>query len=296
MGVIFHLQFYFLHLLSNFAIFKTCWQNPEKHCGLAGLRALYEQVLERLIDRELIRQTAIEMQIRISSAEVDQALQNMRRQSGLDEEQFQAALAQEGMTVGQYRSEMRRQLLRLRVVNQRVRGRVNISEDDVRSRYDEARNQAARVMRFRVSHVFLSAEAQATQADSNNAQATYALLASGELTFDEAVAQIGGGELGWLSQGDLPGDLEQAIAALPVGGLSAPVQGPAGTHIFFLHERQQGDAQIAPYAELRDRIYRQLLDTAMQQQEAIFLAVRDHRLEYAGDAVDVEPSWIGVSR
>ena len=248
------------------------FQAPTDSQRLAGLRALYDQVLERLIDRELIRQAAVREQIRISSSEVDEALQNMRRQSRLSDEDFQTALAQEGMSLAQYRREMRQQLLRLRVVNQRVRGRVNISEEDVRTRYEQARTQAARISRFQVSHIFVAEGSTGEQAPEAVASAIHSRLDAGDLSFEEAVTEAGGGSLGWLNQGDLPSALEAAITDLAAGDYSSPTQGPAGVHIFMLHERQQGDAQIAPYSEMRPAIYRELLDTAMQQQEAIFLS------------------------
>jgi len=91
------------------------------------------------------------------------------------------------------------------------------------------------------------------------------------MPFEDAIAEHGGGDLGWLSQGDLPSDLEDALMALEPNGVAEPVRGPSGVHIFRLHERETGGSSIRPFAELRQDLYRQLLDSAMQQQETIFM-------------------------
>jgi parvulin-like peptidyl-prolyl isomerase len=41
-----------------------------------------------------------------------------------------------------------------------------------------------------------------------------------------------GGDLGFLSQGSLPAELDEVIFALEAGEISQPVQGPSGFHIF----------------------------------------------------------------
>ncbi len=46
------------------------------------------------------------------------------------------------------------------------------------------------------------------------------------------------GDLGWLKIGDLPSVLAAAVADLPVGKISEPLQGPAGIHLLMVCERR----------------------------------------------------------
>lgn len=50
-----------------------------------------------------------------------------------------------------------------------------------------------------------------------------------------------GGDLGWLSPGDTVPEFEKAMDALPVGGLSDPVQTPFGWHLIQVLERRSQD-------------------------------------------------------
>ena len=88
--------------------------------------------------------------------------------------------------------------------------------------------------------------------------------------FDSRAGQLGGGDLGWLTRGDLPEDLEQAILPLDAGEISDPVRGPKGFHIFYLQDRQVG-ADFPTYDEMKQELYREMLDAAMIRQEKIFL-------------------------
>jgi peptidyl-prolyl cis-trans isomerase SurA len=240
----------------------------------ARIKSLYEQLAQQLIDEELIEQTARKMMITVSSLEVDQAIENVRRQSGLEEPRFWEAVREQGFTDKQYRDDVRKQLLRLKVINQRVRSRVNISEETVRENYDDRVRQGRRSQRFRAAHVFFplpeSASATTVADVTKQAELLRAKLATVE-AFDAAAKEHGGGELGWLDQGDLPNILEDTLLGLNVNEIGRPVRGPSGIHIFLVRERQAGKDSMAPFEEMRSEIQRELLDRAMQRQEELFL-------------------------
>ena len=55
------------------------------------------------------------------------------------------------------------------------------------------------------------------------------------------------------------------------GDISAPVRGSSGYHIFLLYERERGGSTAPAFEEVRDQLFRTMLDAAMQRQEGIFL-------------------------
>ena len=240
----------------------------------ARIKSLYDQLAQQLIDEELIEQTARKMMITIASLEVDQAIENVRRQSGLEETRFWEAVREQGFTDKQYREDVRKQLLRLKVINQRVRSRVNISEETVRETYEDRVRTARRSQRIRAAHIFFplpdTASATAVADVTKQAEQLRAKLTTVE-GFDAAAKDHGGGELGWLDQGDLPPVLEDALLGQNVGDVGAPVRGPSGVHIFLVRERQAGKDTQPAFEEQRAEIQRELLDRAMQRQEELFL-------------------------
>ncbi len=246
-------------------------QAPDEQRG-GLMRQLYDQVIGQLVDEHLIKQLATRLQIQIQRADVERAIDNVRGQSGLEDAQFWEAVSEQGFTPERYRADVRRQLLRMRVINQQVRARVDVTEEDIKSEYEAMVRRARRTARFRVAHLFFPvAEASATLVAAARRKAEAAHLGLTPVGFAQAIETHGGGELGWLEQGDLAAVFEDVLLDLAPGELSAPVRGPSGFHIFLLEEREQMAASIEPYAQMRDRLFRERVESAMARQEKSFL-------------------------
>lgn len=238
------------------------------------IKRLYEQFLRELIDDQLIEQTARKMNIVVSSSDVELAIENVRKQNSLDNTRFWEAVRTQGFTEKQYRTDVRKQILRLKVTNQRVRSRVNLNDQTVRDEYDDRVRKARRRQRFHAEHIFFGVPqlASATEVAETMRRASELRGEVDADHFSDTAARRGGGDLGWLDQGDLPESLEDVLLALEPGEISAPVRGPSGVHIFLLRERQEGGLEIPAFEEAKDTIYRELLDRAMAKQQELFLA------------------------
>lgn len=237
------------------------------------IKQLYAGLLQQLVDEELIEQAAAKGHVTVSSTEVEQAIENVRRQNSLEEAAFWEAVRAQGYTERQYRDDVRKQLLRLKLINQRVRSRVNITELTIKEAYDDRVRDARRAQKFHATHVFIALAPTASATE-----VAQAMKAAKELrqtltpqTFDAVAADKGGGDLGWLDQGDLPDVLEEALLELSEGQISQPIRGPAGVHIFHLLARQSGKNTVPPFEEARAEIERGLLDKQMQRQEELFI-------------------------
>jgi len=236
------------------------------------LKELYEELLNYLIDEQLIRQLASSSGVRVTDADVNNAIENLRLQNNMTEQQFQQALDAQGFSEAQYRQDLKRQLIRLKVLNERVRSRVNVTEEEVRARYEQRARSEGNAIRFHVSHLVVpvAREASAIELAAKRQEATSLRETLTPENFDARAEALGGGDLGWLSEGDLPEDLEVALAPLNSGEISEPVRGGAGFHIFFLKDRQAGN-DFPTYEEMKQELYREMLDAAMMKQEKVFL-------------------------
>ncbi len=94
-----------------------------------GTRA--REMLEKMIDDLLIRREAERLSVVVSEDEVERAMTLVGRQNGLDEAAFERALRTQHYEPGRYRIELRRQLLRMKVLQLRV-GPVRVSEAELR--------------------------------------------------------------------------------------------------------------------------------------------------------------------
>jgi parvulin-like peptidyl-prolyl isomerase len=92
-------------------------------------------VLEIMIDDQLL--LAKLGRVEIPEADIDEALDEIRKQNQLTDAELESALAANHMTRSQYRVELTRMLRIARAVHQEVAPRVVVSEDDIKRAYAE---------------------------------------------------------------------------------------------------------------------------------------------------------------
>lgn len=248
---------------------------------LAARRAeVLRTALDRMLDDQLIRRAATRAHLTVSEDDVDEFIGRMATERGATPEQIYAALQQEGVSRAEYRSYMESEVLQLRVLQARVRGRINITEADLQQAYRRAVREAADQTVPTLAHVLIGVAEDATP-DQVAAARERALevvrRARGGEDFgtlarrlsDDTASRESGGVLGEIQPGSLPDELDRAIAGLAVGGVSEPVQGPAGWHVLRLVSRRA--VEPPPFASVRDRLYAALVNREMLRQRGIYL-------------------------
>jgi peptidyl-prolyl cis-trans isomerase SurA len=251
--------------------------DPDKRAARAA--ALRREVLERLIDDELILQQASELKLSISSDQVDASIEEIKKQNSLTDEQLREALRSQGMTMAAYRADLRRQLLRFRVLNIAVGSRVNVSDDEVRAYYDRHMKDGSNVQ-VRASHVFVAipegADATAVAEKQAQAQKILERAQAGEdfaklarETSDDAATRADGGDLGYFGKDMLPKAIEELVFAMKVGEVRGPIRVDRGFHVMKVVDRKVKDPK--PFDEVKDDIRMQLRGKDMERQTKIYL-------------------------
>lgn len=124
-----------------------------------------------------------------------------------------------------------------------------------------------KVTQTRVRHILLR---PTPRLNAEQAQARLAgfrtRVEAGQSTFEELARQYSedgsaaaGGDLGWASPGTMVPEFEEAMNALPVGGLSRPVTSRFGVHLIQVQERRQ--------VELETRQVREQARNALREQK-----------------------------
>ncbi len=117
------------------------------------LDKLTSQTLDDMVNEELIVQAADQAHIEVDSSEIQAALDEIKQNNNLDDAGLAQALAAQGFTLANYKHDLRRQLLRLRAVNTIVLPKVQITDDDIRARYDQIARRSEAVSAVQLSHM-----------------------------------------------------------------------------------------------------------------------------------------------
>jgi peptidyl-prolyl cis-trans isomerase D len=147
-----------------------------------------------------------------------------------------------------------------------------ISESQLKDYYEQNKSRYVVPARVNLSHILIKVPSGATDEITKAALAKaqdidkrvhadpsqFAELARKE-SQDAGTAREGG-KLGWIQRGTLPLSMDQVIFALKQGGISEPVKGPDGYHIFMADEVQpeKGETFQEAHAKVEDEVHRQL--------------------------------------
>jgi peptidyl-prolyl cis-trans isomerase D len=165
---------------------------------------------------------------------------------------------------------------------------VEVTEEELRKAYEEERVRFETAEERRASHILIEVPEGEDDAARATAESVLTRLRNGE-EFAAVAAEVSadagtktqGGDLGWIARGMLAGPFEDALFALQVGELSAPVRTEFGFHIIRLDELRAGEVQ--PFEAVREEL---ASETRMRLAENEFYDRANELGEAAFDAYD----------
>lgn len=244
------------------------------------LAKLATQALDEMINEELMVQAAETAKIEVEASEVQAALDEVKSNNNLDDAGLAQVLAAQGFTVANYKQDVRRQMQRMRAVNQLVAPKITVTDEDVQARYNQMKRRSEAVTAVAVSQILFKlpehpteqqlAEAKAKAAkaiERVNAKEEFAKVAA-EMSEDEKTKGTGG-ELGWLQRGTVAAEWESIVFGMEKGDTRGPITGPQGLYV--LHVTEVKHSELKPYAEMKEQLQRELRRREMDKQTAVFL-------------------------
>jgi parvulin-like peptidyl-prolyl isomerase len=245
----------------------------EKQQRLAGLG---EAVMRELFDELLLLSRADQLGLRAEESDIQAMVEQTKKSFGIsDDEEFEQALAANGMTRESFRRQMERNLLIRQTLGREVYSDISVEEEDARRYYRENPQEFTRPARRRLREVVILEEAV-----GDGEMTAVASDLRGEILAgrgEEAVAErqqegvsTGWIELGWVEMGDLDPELEDALADLGPGGVSEPTVGRGGLHVLEVLEFE--DAALVEFAEVADAIKARIRDELFEDTLGTYMS------------------------
>jgi peptidyl-prolyl cis-trans isomerase SurA len=213
--------------------------------------------LEQLINDKAQIQQARDAGIVIDEEALDQAEAGVASNNQLTREALRQRLQQDGVPLKTFRDQLRNQLLLTRVREREVEARIRISDIEVEQFLQEQlKAQAGRAPTdLNLAMILIAVPENSTEAQIKTLEAQAREVArrarSGEnfaelaKTFSQAADRgANGGAMGLRPADRYPELFVQAVAAVPVGGVSDVLRSGAGFHVLKVLERQQAPATL----------------------------------------------------
>lgn len=213
-------------------------------------RRLIPQVLRRLVDERLQLQEAERLEVVVNDRQVEAALADLAKQNKMSRDQFISFLRGKGVLATTISDQIRAQIAWSVVVSRRLRPSVNISDEEVQEVVDRVSTNAGATQR-RIGEIFLAVENAQREAEVRESAlrlvtrlregANFGTLAR---QFSQAASASLGGDLGWVSQGELLPELDQALSSAAPSSIVGPIQTTSGFYLLnFIEQRQTGQEE-----------------------------------------------------
>ena len=216
-------------------------------------------IMKALFEEQLILSRADQLAVVVDESDVEEQIRAMWERAGIEtEEQFQDALAQQGMREKDFRDQMRKQLRSNIVRGREVAPRVDLADEDLRRFYRDNEERFAIPERARFEEVvILEGVVPADRMEPLASLARTRLTAGTEAT--EVVEGLGEGatavDVGWVTPGDLAAELDAVAWDLQPGDVADAVAARGGLHVLKMLEREP--ASVRPFEDVREAIERE---------------------------------------
>jgi peptidyl-prolyl cis-trans isomerase SurA len=263
--------------------------------GLTGPQAaaaetqLFKELIQKMVDDELEAQAADKAHVSVTPDEIDAAMRNVAAAQGISLQDLLKGAARSGLTEAEYRDELRRQILEGKMLQLRVKGRVRITEEDVKAMFERTLREERKRREYHAHWIVLriypgSSPAAIAQREQLAAQIVSAarkgqdFAALAKQYSDDTATRDNGGDLGIRAPQGSPQvlggkreaiapELDNAVLQLEPGQVTDPIRVPGNIIILWLEERQASrySNYDAAKPEMLQRLQTEILEKAKRK-------------------------------
>jgi len=214
-----------------------------------ALDEITPQIIVDAVDEMLLVQRGRELGYKLSDEQFKSVVDNIRKENKIEsEEQFQAALKSENMTMADLRRNLERSMIVQRVQQNEVMAKIAITDDEARAYYDAHMNEFTTAPTVTLREILVATPADpkgvnvaAEDAALEKAKEIRRRVTTGGENFQKLAGEISdspskanAGLIGPLSVNDISPDLRKMIEKMKPGDVAEPVRTPRGFQVLKL--------------------------------------------------------------
>ncbi len=254
-------------------------QNPQRSDAELKKRLdeVTPQILVDAVDEMLLLQRGKELGYKMSDEQFDEILKRLKSENKIEtEEQFQAALKQEGITLPELRRSIERRMIIERVQQTEVFSHIAVNDAEARKYYDEHKNEftstptvTLREILVKVAGDEKTLNVAADEEAKQKALDIRARALKGEsfeklAALSDAPSKSNGGLVGPINRSDLDPSFAKILDTMKVGDISQPIRTPSGYDLVKLEAATE--TKVLPFDEARNQIANRVFATKQQAE------------------------------
>jgi peptidyl-prolyl cis-trans isomerase SurA len=229
-------------------------------------KKIMHDALESLIDRKLAKAEAKRRGIVLTEKEVGDAVAQFKKRSNIpDDATFAKGLAQAGLSLKEFKSQLADQMVQERLMMVLVGPKVSVSDAEVRRFYDQRFKKSGTQIHLATIRMPFPAGATQEQKEEVKQKAESILNAVKQgASFSEAAGKLSlkPSDVGFVSQGDLDPHLAEYLEKIKTNEI-APVLSQEGIQLIQVLGRRSGESRS--FEEVAPEIRRILQQQGMEK-------------------------------
>jgi len=220
------------------------------------------KILNSMVDDILILQDAERYKLKVTDTEVEDQIVAFRKARNLTEEAFKENLVKQHMSKADFVRNMRRDIIKHRLIGGVVTSKVVVTDSEVEARYNERKAEFSKDSTVQLALILLPVGKSATELKAD--------IEAGKMTFAQAADKFStgpgvgsGGDIGSIAWKDLAPEWNAAVAGLKPGQIGGPLRIQDSDALLEVVSIQAGT--VVPLEEVRDQIYQSLHEGKFEQ-------------------------------
>jgi peptidyl-prolyl cis-trans isomerase SurA len=220
--------------------------------------------LDKLIDIKLQILEANKVGLSVSAEEVKEAVENIKKKYSLTDASLEESLKKEGLTLEEYKTKLSEQILLSQFVNQQIRNKIVVSDEEVR-RFMLAHKEGfagGEGESFKLRQIFLK---RPKDDSGKKAVEDKALLIAQRLKSGEDFSKLAkeysedptgklGGDTGYIKKSYMAKEFIDVLSQMNSGDISRPFWTEKGLHIIKLDEKVSAQSPDETREGVRKRL------------------------------------------
>jgi peptidyl-prolyl cis-trans isomerase SurA len=221
-----------------------------------------EKILNALIDQSLTRQEAEKYHITVSENTIDNAVKNVMESKSLSQEEFEKALKREGLSLTEYRKNIKKQILQSQLINHAVKSKVIIMESDIKFYYKNNMGKYSGQKKYHLRNILMSSEDKFKEVSKKlNENQSFSSIAQ---EYSIAPNAKDGGDLGLFDIKNFPENIKEEISKLIKGQHTDVISTSQGFQIFYVDNITVQAGQT--YDQVHDAIHKILYNIQVEKK------------------------------
>ncbi len=231
-----------------------------------ALNEVTPSVILDAVDELLMVQRGKELGYTMSPDRFNSILENIKKENKIEtDEQLQAALKQEGMTMADLRRQLEKTMLVQQVQQSEIMQKLQVTDTELKAYYEAHKDEFGTTPSVTLREITINVPTTAAgvnvgQDDAAKAKAeeVRAKIIAGEpfprlaADYSDSGSKANGGLVGPLQKTDLSEELQKAIAGLKTGGVTPVLRTSRGYQIIKIENLQETTTK--PFDEARNEI------------------------------------------